>query len=34
VQSYYAQPYYAPAPVYYAPQPSAGITLFIPINIR
>jgi len=34
VQPYYPQPYYAPAPVYYAPQPSAGISLFIPINIR
>jgi hypothetical protein len=30
----YVHPYYAPAPVYYAPQPSAGISLFIPISIR
>jgi hypothetical protein len=29
-----AQPFYAPAPVYYAPQPSPGISLFIPIVIR
>ena len=26
--------YYAPAPVYYAPRPSAGISLFIPLDIR
>jgi hypothetical protein len=32
---HYAQPsFYARAPVYYAPQPSAGISLFIPIVIR
>lgn len=30
-----AQPFYAPAPVYYnAPQPSPGISLFVPIVIR
>jgi hypothetical protein len=31
---HYAQPGYAPPPVYYAPQPSPGISLFIPIVIR
>jgi len=31
---HYAQPFYASAPVYYAPQPSPGISLFIPIVIR
>jgi hypothetical protein len=30
----YAQPVYAPPPVYYAPQPSPGISLFFPITIR
>jgi hypothetical protein len=25
---------YAPAPVYYAPQPSPGINLFFPVHIR
>jgi hypothetical protein len=34
--AYYAPPpvYYATAPVYYAPQPTPGISLFIPIRIR
>lgn len=27
-------PAYVPAPVYYAPQPSPGISLFVPIVIR
>jgi len=31
---YYSQPVYAPPPVYYAPQPSPGISLFLPLNIR
>ncbi len=31
---YYAQPVYAPPPVYYAPQPSPGISLFFPFDIR
>jgi hypothetical protein len=31
---HYAHPFYAPAPVYYAPQPSPGVSLFIPIVIR
>ncbi len=30
----YAQPVYVPAPVYYEPQPSPGISLFFPIDIR
>ena len=30
----YAQPVYAPPPVYYEPQPSAGISLFFPIDLR
>ena len=30
----YAQPVYAPAPVYYEPPPSPGISLFFPIDIR
>jgi hypothetical protein len=30
----YAQPVYAPPTVYVAPQPSPGISLFLPINIR
>lgn len=30
---YYSAPVYVP-PVYYAPQPSAGITLFFPIDLR
>jgi len=32
--NYYSQPVYAPPPVYYAPQPSPGISLFLPLNIR
>jgi hypothetical protein len=31
---FYAQPVYAPPPVYYAPQPSPGISLFLPLNIH
>lgn len=27
-------PVYAPAPVYYAPEPSSGVSLFFPIHIR
>ena len=30
----YRSSYYAPPPVYYAPQSSPGISLFIPINIH
>jgi hypothetical protein len=30
----YAQPVYAPAPVYYPPQPSPGVSLFFPLNVR
>ena len=30
----YSRPVYAPPPVYYAPQPSPGISLFLPLNIR
>ncbi|HSY29411.1 MAG TPA: hypothetical protein VK832_18015 [Burkholderiaceae bacterium] len=30
----YAQPVYAPPTVYVAPQPSPGISLFLPIVIR
>ena len=30
----YSQPVYAPPPVYYAPQPSPGISLFFPLDIR
>jgi hypothetical protein len=30
----YSQPVYAPPPVYYDPQPSAGISLFFPLDIR
>lgn len=30
----YAQPVYAPPPVYYEPRPSAGISLFFPIEIH
>jgi len=33
-QPYYAQPVYVPPPVYYAPQPSPGISLFFPLHIR
>jgi hypothetical protein len=31
---YYSQPVYAPPPVYYDPQPSAGINLVFPLNFR
>jgi len=31
---YQSQPVYVPPPVYYAPQPSPGISLFLPLNIR
>lgn len=31
---YYSQPVYAPPPVYYEPEPSPGISLFLPLNIR
>jgi hypothetical protein len=30
----YSQPVYAPPPVYYERQPSAGISLFFPLDIR
>lgn len=30
----YAQPVYAPPPVYYEPQQSPGISLFLPITLR
>jgi hypothetical protein len=31
---YQSQPVYVPPPVYYAPRPSPGISLFLPLNIR
>jgi hypothetical protein len=31
---YYSAPVYAPPPVYYAPQPSPGISLFFPLDFR
>jgi hypothetical protein len=31
---FYPQPVYAPPALYYPPQPSAGITLFLPLDIR
>ena len=31
---YYSQPVYAPPPVYYPPQPSPGISLFFPLDLR
>jgi hypothetical protein len=31
---YYSQPVYVPPPVYYPPQPSPGISLFFPLNLR
>lgn len=31
---HYAQPVYAPPPAYYPAQPSPGITLFFPLEIR
>jgi hypothetical protein len=30
----YAQPVYVPPPMYYEPEPSPGITLFFPLEIR
>jgi hypothetical protein len=30
----YSQPVYAPPPVYYAPQPSPGISFFFPLDIH
>ena len=30
--NYYGAPVYVPAPVYYAPQPPAGVSLFFPLN--
>ena len=30
----YAQPVYVPPPVYAAPMPSPGISLFLPLNLR
>ena len=30
----YAQPVYAPPPVYYAPRQSPGISLFLPLDLR
>jgi len=30
----YAQPVYAPPPVYYEPRPSPGISIFFPIDLR
>jgi len=30
----YAQPVYVPPPVYYTPQQSPGISLFLPLNLR
>lgn len=33
-RSYHAQPVYAPPPDYYRPRPSAGISLFIPFDVR
>ena len=34
VQPYYSEPVYAPPPVYYDAQPSPGINLFFPLDIR
>jgi hypothetical protein len=31
---HHAQPVYAPPPDYYRPRPSAGISLFIPFDVR
>ena len=31
---YYARPVYVPQPIYYPPQPSPGITLFFPLDVR
>jgi len=30
----YSAPVYAPAPVYYPPQPSPGFSLFFPLDVR
>jgi hypothetical protein len=30
----YPEPVYAPAPVYYDPQPSPGISIMLPLNVR
>jgi hypothetical protein len=30
----YSAPVYVPAPVYYPPQPSPGVSLFFPLDIR
>lgn len=30
----YAEPVYVPPPVYYEPRPSAGISLFFPLDLR
>ena len=30
----YAQPVYAPPPVYYPPMPTPGVSLFFPIELR
>ena len=30
----YSQPVYVPPPVYYPPQPSPGISLILPLNLR
>jgi hypothetical protein len=30
----YPEPVYAPAPVYYDPQPSPGISVMLPLNVR
>jgi hypothetical protein len=31
---YYSQPVYAPAPAYYYPQQSPGISFFFPLDLR
>jgi hypothetical protein len=31
---HYSRPVYVPPPVYYPPQPSLGISLFLPIDLR
>ena len=31
---YYSQPVYAPAPIYYPPAPSPGISFFFPLDVR
>ena len=33
-QPYYSEPVYAPPPVYYAPQQSPGISIFLPLDIH